>query len=157
MTDGSLGPDHRWMVTVLQYLAPAQAGDLVTRALPQATHIEGCCGCTLNRTIRAIGVIRPPEAIPALVDVVCGAESPIHKHLGAVCIKKIARAPGSLPVALLPDQRVRLRTELEQLVKGAAMMEPVKPPKPWNVVPGSLKWFAAQDRAIKAITRLLER
>lgn len=155
VADGSLSHDHRWLVTTLQFLAPPEAGEVVTQALKQAITLEDCCGCTLNRLIRTLGAIRPPEAVPALVDVVCQADQPRHQHLAAVCTGKIVQARDGDAMALLHDQAPRLRRQLSRLTKQVARTRAVTPEKPWDQPPGSPGWFAAAARAVKAITRLL--
>ena len=52
---GALDHTHRWLVTALQFLAPAEAGELVTRALGESIHLVDCCGCVRNRLMRAAG------------------------------------------------------------------------------------------------------
>ena len=153
----SLTSSHRWLVTTLQFLAPPDAGDVLTAALKQSINMKNCCGCTENRLIRAVGAITPPQAIPALVEVVSHERNPVHKNLAAACMKKMVRGRGPEAAAPLHNERARLRRALDRLEKEVASTRPVKPARPWNVVPGSPKWFAAAQRAAKAITHLLER
>ena len=151
----ALGPRHRWMITALQYLAPPEAADLLIRALLQSINMKNCCGCTQNRIMRALGAIRPPEAVPPLVDVVCREDSPAHKHLAVVCIGKVLKAHREQAEALLRHQRPRLRHALKTLKTALSRTRPVNPPKPWMHVPGSPGWSKAMERTIKAIERIL--
>ena len=151
----SLAPEHRWLITTLQFLAPPEAGKIITEALKQAINLEGCCGCTLNRLLRAAGEIRPPQAIPALVDVICQEDSPIHKHLAAVCIEKIMKVHDGQARAALLDEKNRLRRELDSLENQLATTKLVTPDRPWHQPPGSPRWVAAVKRTIKAIASLL--
>jgi HEAT repeat protein len=152
----ALSPRHRWMITALQYLALPEAADLLIRALLQSINMENCCGCTQNRIMRALGAVRPPEAVPPLVDVICREDSPAHKHLAAVCIRKILKAHRKQARALLRYQRPRLQHALRTLKTACSRTRPVNPPKPWVHLPGSPGWLKAMERAIKAVERLLD-
>jgi len=151
----ALAPTHRWLITALQFLAPPAADDLLTRTLAQAINLNGCCGCTLNRTMRALGAIGPPQAIPVLVDVIRDAEHPRHKHLAAVCVEKIVRSRGAEAEAILTRHAARLRPELNRLQEQVAVTKPATPARPWLRPPGSPGWLAAANRAVKGIERLL--
>jgi len=137
VVERTLSPEHRWLVTSLQYLAPPDAGDVLTEALRQSIHMTNCCGCTRNRAIRALGAIRPPQAIPALADVICQVDNAAHKQLAAVCIEKIVKARGQPAAALLRTSLASLRRELGRLGQGAASARP-----------------AAAKRAAQAIARI---
>ena len=153
---GALSHGHRGLITALQFLAPPAAGDVLIGALRQAIHLTGCCGCTHNRTMRALGTVRPLDAIPALVDTICDVPDPGHKQLAAVCIEKIVRARGEPGQRALERESDRLRRELRRLQAAVANQRPVTPAKPWVSVPGSPKWFAAAERARRAMARLVE-
>jgi hypothetical protein len=151
----ALSPEHRWLVTALQYLAPREAGELAARTVREAARLKGCCGCTLNRSIRALGAIRPAEGIPALVDVIHGAEHPRHKHLAAACIAKIVKSGGSAAEEGLAKERGRLARALKRLEKEVAAAEPVTPARPWEQPAGSPGWYAAAERAVRGIGRVI--
>jgi hypothetical protein len=157
VADRSLSPDHRWLVTALQFLAPPDAAEAVTAALKPATNLKGCCGCTLNRLMRTLGVIRPLQAIPALADVIRDVKNPTHKHLAVVCIEKILEAHDGQARALLRSQATRLRRSLARLQRETATTGAIPPDTPWDQRPGTPNWFNHADRAIKALTRLLAR
>ena len=152
----ALCPEDRWSITALQFLAPPEAADALTAALRQSINLEGCCGCTLNRCMRALGAIRPPQAIPALADVVCQTEHPRHKQLAVVCIEKILKARGAAAMALLEKERGRLREELARLRDEVAATAAVRPAVPWDHAPGTPLWLAEAERAVKAIGRVLK-
>ena len=152
---GNLDHAHRWLVTTLQFLAPPDAGELVTRALGRTIHLTNCCGCVRNRLLRTVGAIRPVGAVPALVDIICKVDNPAHKQLAVVCIEKIVKARGAEASALLANQKSGLRRELNRLKKAVVTTKRVTPPKPWIHTPGSAGRLAATARAINAISRLL--
>jgi HEAT repeat protein len=157
LAQGSLTPDDRWMITALQFLAPPQAADLLTEALEHCVQDRTCCDCLRNRLMRALGAIRPPQAIPALVQVICRIPNPIQKQLAVVCIEKIITADEEGAMALLRQRARRLRREVLRLQGQLSTTKPVIPDRPWHYVPGSPGWRAATERAIKAITRLAAR
>jgi hypothetical protein len=125
--------------------------------LKPATHLKGCCGCTLNRLMRTLGVLRPLEAIPALVDVICQVRNPIHRHLAAVCIEKILNEHDAKAPALLRDHTARLRRRLTRLRREVEATAPVAPDTPWDHRPGTPNWFRSAETSAKAIGRLLAR
>jgi hypothetical protein len=151
----TLSPEHRWLVTALQYLAPREAGELAARTVAQAATLKGCCGCTLNRSIRALGAIRPAEGIPVLVDVIRRAEHPRHKHLAAACIEKIVKSGGAAAEGALGRERAHLARELTRLERDVAGAHPVTPARPWQHPAGSPHWYAAAERARKKIERVI--
>ena len=150
-----LSPEHRWLVTALQYVAPREAGELAARTASQAARLKGCCGCTLNRSIRALAAIRPAGGIPALVDVIQEAGHPRHKHLAAACIAKIVKSGGSAAEEALAKERARLARALTRLEEEVAAAEPVMPARPWEQPAGSPGWYAAAERAVKGIGRVI--
>jgi len=152
---GTLSHEHRWLVTALQYLAPREAGELAARTVAQAARLKGCCGCTLNRSMRALGAIGPVEGLPVLVDVIRRAEHPRHKHLAATCIEKIVKSGGSEAEEALGRERARLARALKRLVGEVARTEPVTPARPWEQPAGSPGWYAAAGRARKKIERVI--
>ena len=155
VSGGTLSHEHRWLVTALQYLAPREAGELAARTVGQAVKLKGCCGCTLNRSMRALGAILPAEGIPVLVDVIHRAEHPRHKHLAAACIGKIVKSGGLAAEEALAKERARLARELKRLEKEVADAEPVTPARPWEQPAGSPRWCAAAERAVKGIERVI--
>jgi len=156
VSSGSLGPEHRWLVTALQFLGSVDAGDVLTEALRQSIHLKNCCGCVRNRLMRALGAIRPPQAIPALADVVCQVENPVHKQLAAVCIEKTVKARGSETGPLLRGQRARLLRVFNRLKRAVATTRSPTPLKGLSYAGGRPRWSAAMDRATKAIRRVLK-
>lgn len=132
-----LSHQDSWLVTALQFLAPPEASSLVTAALGRAVRLRNCCGCVRNRLLRTVGEIRPTQAVPALVDMICRVDNPVHKQLAAVCIEKIVKARDGQATDLLLAQRARLRRELRRLQTAAG--------------------DARADRAAKAVGRLLKR
>ncbi len=152
---GALSPESRWIVTALQYLAPAKAAEALIEALSQAIGLDGCCGCLLNRTMRALGEIRPLGAVPVLVDVVCRADNPVHKHLAAVCIEKVVAQHDGEALSLLAEHALRLARELECLEKAPTVIASAAPETAWDASPGTPRWSARQSKAIGAVRRLL--
>ena len=158
---GSLGPEHCWMITSLQHLAPRmderaerEAGDLLIRALGQSVHTaEG----VRHRLILAMRALAPAEAIPALVEFIGQVDYPVHRQGAAVCIDAILRARGGDAHALLLQQEDILRGILDRVEREVAAAEPAEPRVPWDMRRGTPKWTAAGERAIGAIERLLER
>lgn len=151
----TLGHAHRWVITALQHLTPPKCAPSLVKALKQSINLKGCCGCTLTRTLRALGAVRPPEAIPALVDVIRETKHPRHKHLAGVCIEKIVGSGGPAAEAILAEQQARLRRELTRIRRAASTAKRVTPSKPWLQPPGSPGWLHAADRAVQGLTRLL--
>jgi HEAT repeat protein len=157
VTSGSLSHEHRWIVTALQYLAPPGAAGTATRALAQAIDLDNCCGCTRNRLMRALGEIRPAEAVPVLVDVICDVADPVHKHLAAVCVEKILDEHNGQAASLWVERRSRVRGELERLEAELAETAPVAPRTSWDRSKGTPRWAKSQEKAIRGVRRLLER
>ncbi len=157
VTSGSLSHEHRWIVTALQYLAPPGAADIATRALAQAIDLDKCCGCTRNRLMRTLGEIRPVEAIPVLVDVICDVADPVHKHRAAVCVEKILDAHNRQAASLLIERSSRVRGELGRLQAELAETAPVALRTPWDRSKGTSRWANNQRKAIRGISRLLAR
>jgi hypothetical protein len=155
VSGGTLSHEHRWLVTALQYLAPREAGELAARTVVQAATLKGCCGCTLNRSMRALGAIRPAEGIPVLVDVIRRAEHPRHKHLAATCIEKIVKSSDPAAEGALGRERTHLARALKRLEREVAGTEPVTPARPWEHPAGSPQWYAAAERARKTIERVI--
>lgn len=153
----ALSPRRRWMITALQYLAPPEAGDLLIKALLQSINMTDCCGCTQNRIIRALGAIRPIDAVSPLVQVIREERNPGHKQLAAVCIEKILKAHGERACGLVRQEVPHLLDTLKQLKAARRNTKPQTPPRPWHHIAGSPGWFKAMDRAVKAVERLLRR
>jgi len=117
---------HRRLVTTLQYLVCEDAGDALTEGLRQyvergdmCIHArpgrEMPCACVPNRLMRALGDIKPLDAVPVLVDLIEKIDSPIHQHQAAVCLGKIASAHGDAGLAALSSERDRLSGALKRL------------------------------------------
>lgn len=157
VANGLLSHEHRWIVTALQYLAPPKAADVAIEALSQAIDLDNCCGCLRNRLMRALGEIRPANAIPILVEVVSEVADPTHKHLAAVCIGKILDEHNGQAASLLVERRSRVRAELERLERESARTAATPPDTPWDRSRGTPRWARSQRRAIVGITRLLKR
>lgn len=115
---------HVWMVTTLQYLSPPEAGEVLIEALNQTIRQEEIGNYTRHRIIRAIGAIRPPQAIPALIDVICNIGYMPHKHMAAVCIAKIVKSRGSEAKELLDRYSDQLRDMLSSLNQLIGMTQP---------------------------------
>jgi hypothetical protein len=157
LAQGSLGPEDRWLLTALQFLAPPRAGGLLTDALEQCARDEDCCDCVRTRLMRALGAIRPPQGIPALVEVICRVPNPIQKQMAVACAEKIIGADPQAALSLLAAQAGRLRRALARLRNEVATTKSVRPDRPWRQPPGSPGWFAAGERAVAAMRRLLGR
>lgn len=117
---------HRRLITTLQYLVCEHAGDALTEGLRQyvergdmCIHArpgrEMPCACVPNRLMRALGDIKPLDAVPVLVDLIEKIDSPIHQHQAAVCLGKIASAHGDAGLAALRSERDRLSGALKRL------------------------------------------
>ena len=153
---GKLGQEHRWLMTVLQYYDSPEADELLAEALRLTVRRRGICPTVRGRLLRILGARRPVSAIPALIEVACQTEKPGHAQMAVACIEKTLRGRCD-GTASLVGYCSRLRGQLTRLKALRSSTRPVKPPRPWIDVPGSPKWLAAVDRAIKALERLLAR
>jgi len=154
----ALDESHCWLLISLQYLPPSAAAEkVVTAAVPQIIYCGDAAAGLRHRLLRTLGAIRPLQAIPPLVDLVCQLDHPGHQHIAAVCIEKILNKHGDQGTALLHNSADRLRETLEDLQQQKASIRPIQPDKPWHHPPGSPGWFAEVERAIKALARLLQR
>ncbi len=152
---GTLDHSDRWMVTALQFLNPPQAGDLIARGLVESLTRPDWCVSMRNRLMRAAGEIRPAQAVPALIDVICQVDNPTHKQLAAVCVEKIVAGGDPEAAAALGEQESRVRDELWRLKNSASDAPRAVPDKPGRRVPGSPGWIGSLNRAIGAVDRLL--
>ena len=151
---GELRQEHRWLMTVLQDSDVPGTDDVLAQALRLTALKRETCPTVRGRLLRVVGARQPTVAIPALVDVACQTESPGQAHMGIVCIGKILRCRDEAKT-LVADNRSRLDRQLERLRRLRADTQPKAPPRSWERTPGSPGWFAAVDRAIKALERLL--
>ena len=151
---GDLRQEHRWLMNVLQD-SDAPGADYVLAAALRLTAVKrGICPTVRGRLLRILGARQPTVAIPALVDVACQTQNPGQAQMAVVCIGKILRSRQDAK-ALLVDNRSRLERQLERLKRLRTRTQPAEPPRPWDRTPGSPGWFAAVDRAVKALERLL--
>lgn len=157
VAQGSLSHEHRWIVTALQYLSPPKGADVAVEALGQAIDLHRCCGCIRNRLMRTLGEIRPPKAIPVLVNIICEVADPVHKHLAAVCIGKIIDEHDGQAAAALAERGSRVRAELARLERQLAETGATPPDTSWDRSRGTPRWAKSQQRAIRGIAHVLAR
>ena len=153
---GAMDASHCWMITALQYLpASRDIEGVLTDAIHQVVGPEG--RAVRPRLLRTLGAIRPPRAIPALIDLIAGLDHPGNQQVAVACVEKIVEEHGE--EALVPVSRGSgiLRQVLEDLRSQRATTEALEPEKPWHHPPGSPGWFAEVDRAIMALERLLRK
>ena len=151
---GRLGQEHRWLMTVLQDSDAPEADAVLAQALRLTVLKRGICPTVRGRLLRIVGARQPTAAIPALVEVACQTENPGQAQMAIVCIGKILRSRDDAK-ALVADNRSRLGRQLTRLNRLRTCTQPAAPPRPWDRTLGSPGWFAAVDRAVKALERLL--
>ncbi len=151
---GKLGQEHRWLMTVLQDSDVPEVDEVLAQALRLTALKRGICPTVRGRLLRIVGARQPTVAIPALVEVACQTENPGQAQMAIVCIGKILRSRDDAK-ALVADSRSRLGRQLKRLKRLRVRTQPVEPPRPWLHIAGSPGWFAAIDRAVKALERLL--
>ena len=151
---GKLGQEHRWLMTVLQHSDLPETDEVLAQVLRLTVQKRGICPTVRGRLLRIVGARQPTVAIPALVEVACQAENPGQAQMAVVCIEKILRSRDDAK-ALVADHRSRLGRQLTRLKRLRSRTRPEEPARSWERTPGSSGWFAAVDRAIKALERLL--
>jgi hypothetical protein len=151
---GDLRQEHRWLMTVLQDSDVPETDEVLAEALRLTALNRSICPTVSGRLLRVVGARQPTAAIPALVDVACQTENPGQAQMAIVCIEKILRSRDGA-AALRADDRSRLERQLKELKRSRTRTPPVVPPRPWDRIPGSPGWFAAVQRAVKALERLL--
>jgi hypothetical protein len=154
MGTGDLRQEHRWLMTALQDSDVPETDEVLAQALRLTVLNRGICPTVRGRLLRVIGARQSAVALPALVEVACQTENPGQAQMAIVCIEKALRSCRDAD-ALSAEDRSRLERHLEALRQSRTHTQPVKPPRPWDRTPGSPGWFAAVDRAVKALERLL--
>ena len=156
VAEGRLHADHRWLITALGLLGGDEADTVLSDALRLTLRKPGICPTVRGRLLRVMNERRSAATIPAFLDVACQTKDPVHAHMAVVAIEKIVQRQGRATATVLA-QRPRLERQLARLKRLRADTEPVRPLRPWDHPPGSPRWFAAVDRAIAALERLLRR
>jgi hypothetical protein len=143
-----------FVLTVLQYTAPADAAPALCRALSLAMCPDG--RFIWSRLIRAVGAVTPLEAVMPLADAVCHPDvPPDHRQMAAVCLEKILSARGDAARRAVSSHRDRIARALAQLEQALCATPRVEPERPWHHYAGTPGWRAACKRALAAMRRLL--
>ena len=154
VTRGTLGQEHRWLMTVLQYAEDPAVDAVLAEALRLTVRKRGICPTVRGRLLRVIGARLPTTALPALVDVACQTDDPGQAQMAAVSIGKLVHCSNDAK-ALADKSRPRMLRQLKRLRRLRGETRPKAPPRAWERTPGSPGWFAAIDRATRALERLL--
>ena len=143
---------NAWAADALAYLAPESGADVVREGLHLCIDDPGEPRLT-GHFVEAARAVGSPELVAPLADIACSAMNPSLRERAARAIRQIARRreAGGIDVSIR-DRLARAAGRYEDEINAT---QPIEGEKPWDMRPGTPKWFAVATRALKEMRGLL--
>lgn len=145
-----------WMITSLRFLESQEAGSILVQALLDVADPDEEASGLRTRIIRAVTALGRAGDIGPLVEFIGAVDNPIHQHLAASCVEKIARRQGREGMQAIRACADRIHAAKRQLEEALRQTPLVEVERPWHRPSGSPGWVASMKRAIKALDHLVE-